>query len=150
MRILTEKEYENYLLKIEEAELDVEKKEEKLEEIYNSLESNLTLLGTTIVEDKLQEKVPETIEDLRKAGIKIWMLTGDKLNTAYNIALSCNLINKNMKIFIIEGIEIKKNEKYEDINKEEREKVIIDFSKKYQKFKGNIIQCQKILNFQNY
>ena len=108
MRILTEKEYENFLLKIEVAELEIDKKEEKLEEIYNSLESNLTLLGTTIVEDKLQEKVPETIEDLRKAGIKIWMLTGDKLNTAYNIALSCNLINKNMKIFIIEGKEIKK------------------------------------------
>ena len=147
MRILTEKEYENFLLKIEEAELDIEKKEEKLEEIYNSLESNLTLLGTTIVEDKLQEKVPETIEDLRKAGIKIWMLTGDKLNTAYNIALSCNLINKNMKIFIIEGIEIKKNEKYEDINKEEREKVIIDFSKKYQKFKGEYYSMSKNFEF---
>ena len=147
MRILTEKEYENFLLKIEEAELDIDKKEEKLEEIYNSLESNLTLLGTTIVEDKLQEKVPETIEDLRKAGIKIWMLTGDKLNTAYNIALSCNLINKNMKIFIIEGKEIKKNEKFEDINKEEREQVIIDFSKQYQKYKGEYYSMSKNLEF---
>ncbi len=53
MRILTEKEYENYLLKIEESELDIEKKEEKSEETHNPSESNLTLLGTTIVEDKL-------------------------------------------------------------------------------------------------
>ena len=45
-----------------------------------------------MVEDKLQDLVPETIRDLRLAKIKIWMLTGDKMNTAYNIGLSCNLI----------------------------------------------------------
>ena len=147
MRILTEKEYENFILQIEEAELDFEKKEEKLKEIYNLIESNLTLLGTTIVEDKLQDKVPKTIKDLRNAGIKIWMLTGDKLNTAYNIALSCNLINKKMKIFIIEGIEIKKNENLVDINQEEREKIILDFYKKYQKFKGEYYSMSKNFEF---
>ena len=65
------------------------------------MEQNFFLLGVTIVEDKLQDKVPETIQDLRNSGIKIWMLTGDKIDTAENISLSCNLItleNKNFKI----------------------------------------------------
>lgn len=50
------------------------------------------MLGATAVEDKLQDLVPETIADLLKANIKVWMLTGDKLETAENIARSCRLI----------------------------------------------------------
>lgn len=46
---------------------------------------NLQLLGATAIEDKLQDKVPETIETLMKADIKIWILTGDKQETAINI-----------------------------------------------------------------
>jgi magnesium-transporting ATPase (P-type) len=46
------------------------------------------------VEDRLQDAVPETIKDLQNAGIKIWMLTGDKLETAQNIGFSCKLLNK--------------------------------------------------------
>ncbi len=67
------------------------------------------------------------------------MLTGYKMNTAYNIGLSCNLINKEMKIFSICGIEIKKNENLEIINKDERDKVILDFSKNFQNVKDNFI-----------
>lgn len=58
----------------------------------DKLERDLYLLGATAVEDKLQPEVPETIADLLKAGIKVWMLTGDKLETAENIARSCRLI----------------------------------------------------------
>ncbi len=50
------------------------------------------LLGVTAVEDKLQDDVPETLADLLKANINVWMLTGDKLETAENIGRSCNLI----------------------------------------------------------
>jgi P-type E1-E2 ATPase len=50
------------------------------------IERDLILLGATAIEDKLQEGVPQCIETLRKAGIKIWVLTGDKLETAINIA----------------------------------------------------------------
>jgi hypothetical protein len=100
--------------------MDTEKKNEKISLCYEMVESNLTLIGATIVEDKLQENVPEVIKDLRLSGIKIWMLTGDKLSTAYNIGLSCNLISKDMKVFKIEGKNVKKNENLEDINKEER------------------------------
>ena len=56
------------------------------------------LIGGTCVEDRLQDNVPETISDLQKAGIKIWMLTGDKLETAENIGYSCKLLNKNMDV----------------------------------------------------
>lgn len=53
-----------------------------MEEVYDELERNLRLLGATAIEDSLQEGVPETIADLKKAGIKIWVATGDKLETA--------------------------------------------------------------------
>ena len=59
------------------------------------------------------------------------------MSTAYNIGLSCNLISKDMKIFYIEGKEIKTNDNFEDINRHEREKVIYTFIKEFKKFKGN-------------
>ncbi|CAN1311231.1 Phospholipid-transporting ATPase 3 [Linum perenne] len=65
------------------------------------IEKDLVFIGATAIEDKLQEGVPTCIETLSRAGIKIWVLTGDKLETAINIAYACNLINNNMKQFII-------------------------------------------------
>ena len=58
-------------------------------------------LGATGIEDRLQEGVPEAIEALHKAGIKIWMLTGDKQETAVNIAFACKLLEPNDKLFIL-------------------------------------------------
>ena len=49
----------------------------------------MTLLGATAVEDRLQDDVPNTIKDLQTAGIKIWMLTGDKFETAENVGFAC-------------------------------------------------------------
>ena len=66
----------------------------QLELAYEEIEKNLFLLGATGIEDKLQEGVPETIDDLMKAGIRIWMLTGDKKETAINIAFSCQLLKE--------------------------------------------------------
>uniref|UniRef100_A0A3B3TB65 Phospholipid-transporting ATPase n=1 Tax=Paramormyrops kingsleyae TaxID=1676925 RepID=A0A3B3TB65_9TELE len=73
----------------------------KLEESYELIEKNLQLLGATAIEDKLQDKVPETIETLMKADIKIWILTGDKQETAINIGHSCKLLTKNMGLMVI-------------------------------------------------
>ena len=143
MKILSEEEYEDYASKLKEALMSQEDKDRKVDEVNNIIETNLFLIGTTIVEDKLQENVPETIQNLRLSKIKVWMLTGDKMNTAYNIGLSCNLINKEMKIFSICGIEIKKNENLEIINKEERDKVITDFAKEFEKFKGQFDSLEK-------
>ena len=143
MKILSEKEYEDYAAKLKEAQMSQDNKDKKVEEANDIIENNLFLIGTTIVEDKLQENVPETIRNLRLSKIKVWMLTGDKMNTAYNIGLSCNLINKDMKIFSICGIEIKKNENLEIINKDERDKVITDFAKEYEKYKGQFDSLDK-------
>lgn len=67
--------------------------------MINNIETNLTLIGATAVEDKLQEDVPETLADFLKANINVWMLTGDKLETAENIGRSCNLLQDNMDVF---------------------------------------------------
>ena len=137
MKIISENEYKSFSNDLNEAMMSIEGKDKKVNEVCDKIEKNLFLIGTTIVEDKLQEKVPETIRDLRLAQIKVWMLTGDKMNTAYNIGLSCNLINKDMKIFNICGIEPKKDELTLSImNQQERADVIINFAKEFQRFKG--------------
>ena len=143
MKVISNKEYSVFAKELNEALMSIEDKDKKVNEVCDKIEKNLYLIGTTIVEDKLQNKVPETIRDLRLAKIKIWMLTGDKMNTAYNIGLSCNLISKNMKIFNICGIEPKKDpHTLEIINKNERDQVIIDFAKEFQKFKGEFDSMQ--------
>ena len=137
MKVISENEYKSFFKDYTEAMMSLENKDKKVSEACDTIEKNLFLIGTTIVEDKLQDKVPETIRDLRLAKIKVWMLTGDKMNTAYNIGLSCNLINKEMKIFNICGIEPKKEElTLSIINQQERKDVIIQFAKEFQRFKG--------------
>jgi phospholipid-transporting ATPase len=103
MKLLDEKEYEEWNKKFYEANMNLNDKKKALDKVYDEIESNVNLLGATIVEDRLQDMVPETIRDLRLAGIKIWMLTGDKMDTAYNIGLSCNLISKELTNFKICG-----------------------------------------------
>lgn len=73
-------------------------KERKLNELYDKYEQDLTYLGSTAIEDKLQYGVPETIDMLIKANIKVWVLTGDKQETAIEIGKSCELLQPNMKI----------------------------------------------------
>ena len=138
MKVFKEEEWEDFSAELEQAEMDTLHKKEKLEEIHQRIESGLTLLGSTIVEDKLQENVPEVIKELRQADIKIWMLTGDKLSTAYNIGLSCNLINKEIKTFFVEGVEKKVDQNFNVINKEEQEEVILKFVKEYKHFQGGV------------
>lgn len=65
------------------------------------VEKHLTLLGATGIEDKLQKGVPETIAALREAGIKVWVLTGDKQETAISIGFSCLLLTRDMEQIII-------------------------------------------------
>lgn len=75
-------------------EIEKKKRGEKnaIEDLENEIENNLTLLGVTAIEDRLQNGVPECIAALAQAGINIWMLTGDKEETAINIAVACNLV----------------------------------------------------------
>uniref|UniRef100_A0A8D2MTD9 Phospholipid-transporting ATPase n=1 Tax=Zonotrichia albicollis TaxID=44394 RepID=A0A8D2MTD9_ZONAL len=84
-----------------QAEAAIDNREELLIETAQHLETKLTLLGATGIEDRLQEGVPDTIMSLREAGIKIWVLTGDKQETAVNIAYSCKLLNQRDTVFTI-------------------------------------------------
>uniref|UniRef100_A0A8C5H513 Phospholipid-transporting ATPase n=1 Tax=Gouania willdenowi TaxID=441366 RepID=A0A8C5H513_GOUWI len=87
-----------------EASTCLDNRESKLEQLYEEIEKDLMLLGATAIEDKLQDGVPQTIEQLSKADIKIWVLTGDKQETAENIGYSCNLLREEMnEVFIISG-----------------------------------------------
>ena len=79
------------------------KEENLIDQLMSEIENNLELLGATAIEDKLQEEVPETIKSLSLAGIKIWILTGDKQETAINIAWACQLIDQSMEIIVING-----------------------------------------------
>ena len=141
MKILSEEEYEIIKNKLNNLRMSLNKNKDIQIENYLSkeVEINLNLLGATIVEDKLQDEVNETIASLQLSNIKIWMLTGDKMSTAYNIALSCNLLSKSevnkMKIFSIEGKMPERDDKLSIINKEETEEVIINFSKEFEKYK---------------
>uniref|UniRef100_A0A8C8JQY9 Phospholipid-transporting ATPase n=1 Tax=Oncorhynchus tshawytscha TaxID=74940 RepID=A0A8C8JQY9_ONCTS len=91
-KVLEEEEYEIWLKRHAFAETSIENREELLLESAQRLETNLTLLGATGIEDRLQEEVPETIEALQRAGVKVWVLTGDKQETAINIACACKLL----------------------------------------------------------
>ncbi|GFZ04281.1 ATPase E1-E2 type family protein [Actinidia rufa] len=72
-------------------------REAMLERVSDMMERDLTLVGATAVEDKLQKGVPQCIDKLAQAGLKIWVLTGDKLETAINIGFACSLLRQGMK-----------------------------------------------------
>jgi len=67
----------------------------------SQIECDLNLIGATAIEDKLQDGVPSTIDTLLKAGIHIWVLTGDKQETAINIGHSCKLLQHGMQLLIL-------------------------------------------------
>jgi magnesium-transporting ATPase (P-type) len=92
MKVIDESELKDFISQTQEAEKDVMQRDKLLAQIYDKFERGLVLVGATAVEDRLQDNVPETINDLQNAGIKIWMLTGDKLETAENIGYSCKLL----------------------------------------------------------
>ena len=95
--------YVGWSKKYLEASTAVENRQEKVEAVQNQIETDLTLIGATAIEDKLQDEVGSTIAFLKKAGIKVWVLTGDKIETAINIGFSCNLLTKELKRVIIDG-----------------------------------------------
>ncbi|XP_077054537.1 phospholipid-transporting ATPase VA [Siphateles boraxobius] len=100
-KVLSKEEYASWLQRHLEAETAIQKREELLFESALRLETNLQLLGATGVEDRLQDGVPETIASLRKAGLQIWVLTGDKQETAINIAYACKLLDPEEEIITL-------------------------------------------------
>ena len=102
-KTITKEEFEDFKAKHDQSALNLLNKELLIEKICDEFESDFELLGATIVEDKLQDEVPETIQQLKLADIKIWMLTGDSVETARNIGLSCNLIGYKDKVFEVQS-----------------------------------------------
>ncbi|KAF9994494.1 hypothetical protein BGZ79_000747 [Entomortierella chlamydospora] len=100
MREIPEKEYQQWSQIYDRAATTIQNRSEELDKAAELIEKNLFLLGATAIEDKLQDGVPETIHTLQQAGIKVWVLTGDRQETAINIGYSCKLIQEDMSLII--------------------------------------------------
>ena len=100
-RALSEAETEDWMRAYADASASLVNRDERLAACAEAIERECQLLGATAVEDKLQEGVPETVQTLRAAGALVWMLTGDKLETAVSIAHTCRLIDKDGDLVVV-------------------------------------------------
>ncbi|KAK5047126.1 hypothetical protein LTR84_007069 [Exophiala bonariae] len=101
-RYLTEDEYTTWKAIYAAAATSIVDRQDKLERAGEMIETKLELLGATAIEDKLQKGVPDAIDRFRRAGIKMWMLTGDKRETAINIGHSCRLIKDYSTVIVLD------------------------------------------------
>ncbi|ODQ83041.1 hypothetical protein BABINDRAFT_159508 [Babjeviella inositovora NRRL Y-12698] len=101
-RLVSRKEYQDWKLKYDKAINSIDSdRDVNIELVCDEIEKDLTLLGGTAIEDRLQDGVPDSIAILGQAGIKLWVLTGDRIETAINIGFSCNLLENDMKLLVI-------------------------------------------------
>jgi magnesium-transporting ATPase (P-type) len=98
MRDVPEAEYQQWSQLYNKAAATINGRQDELDKVSEMIERDLELLGATAIEDKLQEGVPDTIFTLQQAGIKVWVLTGDRQETAINIGMSCRLISESMSL----------------------------------------------------
>ena len=102
-RELSDDEYAAWSRDHHEASTSLVDRAAKVSAVYELIERDLLFIGSTAIEDKLQEGVAECIAKLSKANIKIWVLTGDKLDTAINIGYSCQLLTNDMDVYAVEA-----------------------------------------------
>ncbi|XP_072168686.1 probable phospholipid-transporting ATPase IIB [Diadema setosum] len=114
-RTLTEEQYTDFENRYTQAKLSIVDRPVKVAAVVESIERDLELLCLTGVEDKLQQDVRPTLEMLRNAGIKIWMLTGDKLETACCIAKSSKLVSTRQDIFVFKKVS-NRSEAHSELN----------------------------------
>ncbi|KAL2230883.1 phospholipid-transporting ATPase 1 [Sesamum indicum] len=100
-RELSASEFEQWQSSYESASTALMGRAALLRKVANNVENHLNILGASGIEDKLQEGVPEAIESLRMAGIKVWVLTGDKQETAISIGYSSKLLTSRMTQIVI-------------------------------------------------
>ncbi|KAL2613361.1 hypothetical protein R1flu_025053 [Riccia fluitans] len=100
-REISNDEYDQWADQFRTASVALDERDEKVAAVAEEIERDLILLGATAVEDKLQAGVPETVTFLALAGIKVWVLTGDKLETSVSVGLACNLLADSMHLFLI-------------------------------------------------
>jgi phospholipid-transporting ATPase len=102
MREIPDQEFQEWWKVYDKAQTTVSgNRAEELDKAAELLEHDFYLLGATAIEDRLQDGVPETIHTLQEAGIKVWVLTGDRQETAINIGMSCKLISEDMTLLIV-------------------------------------------------
>eukprot|EP00929_Paragymnodinium_shiwhaense_P037159 TRINITY_DN19845_c1_g1_i1.p1 TRINITY_DN19845_c1_g1~~TRINITY_DN19845_c1_g1_i1.p1 ORF type:complete len:2783 (+),score=533.49 TRINITY_DN19845_c1_g1_i1:208-8556(+) len=102
-RCLTRDQAKHFIQRCSEAKAAWTNRQKLTEAVAEDLEMDLELLGITAVEDRIQAGVPETIDLMLHAGMKVWMLTGDSMDTAINIALACKLMDPKMRQFRIDN-----------------------------------------------
>ena len=102
-RNLDEDQYNSWVKKYNEAASSLTDRSEKIDAVFEIIERELILLGATAIEDKLQDGVSDCIASLCEAGIKVWVLTGDKLETAINIGFAVRLLTKEMRLWVVRG-----------------------------------------------
>eukprot|EP00005_Dracoamoeba_jomungandri_P010597 CAMPEP_0174264884 /NCGR_PEP_ID=MMETSP0439-20130205/24372_1 /TAXON_ID=0 /ORGANISM="Stereomyxa ramosa, Strain Chinc5" /LENGTH=1290 /DNA_ID=CAMNT_0015351035 /DNA_START=137 /DNA_END=4006 /DNA_ORIENTATION=+ len=100
-REIDEDEYTNWNRRYYAASVQTNNREDAIDQVAEEIERDLIIVGSTAIEDKLQTGVPDAIATLLQAGIKLWVLTGDKMETAINIGYSCNLLDNDMKHMIV-------------------------------------------------
>lgn len=102
-RYIDEESYSEWKDLYREAETSLVERQQRIEEAGELIEQGLELAGATAIEDKLQEGVPDTIDKLRRANIKVWMLTGDKRETAINIGHSARVCKPFSEVYILDA-----------------------------------------------
>ncbi|CCF34796.1 phospholipid-translocating P-type ATPase [Colletotrichum higginsianum] len=102
MREVPEQEFQEWFQIFEKAGMTVGgTRADELDKAAEIIERDFYLLGATAIEDRLQDGVPETIHTLQQASIKVWVLTGDRQETAINIGMSCKLLSEDMMLLIV-------------------------------------------------
>jgi len=122
---ISEEYYNKWSKKYLNTKTNVNHTEEDINKLYDEMETNFKLIGSTAIEDELQDNVDKIINDIMITGMRVWMLTGDKLDTAKNIAISCKLFKNDMKIMEIKEHATNEELKIELTNKM-NDKVFLD------------------------
>ncbi|XP_076880679.1 phospholipid-transporting ATPase IC [Brachyhypopomus gauderio] len=104
-RSVSETQWTEWSHVLSKAAIATTSRESLLEQLYEQMEKDLMMLGVTAIEDRLQEGVPETISSLRRAGVKVWVLTGDKTETAVNVGYACKLVDPDT--YLLQGKELR-------------------------------------------
>ena len=82
--------------------MSINDRENEMQRVNEKIEKDLELIGSTAIEDRLQDKVSDTIRFMKRVGIKVWVLTGDKMETAISIGISTGLLDNSMKQYVVD------------------------------------------------
>ncbi|XP_029463630.1 phospholipid-transporting ATPase IG isoform X2 [Rhinatrema bivittatum] len=106
--------YDRINQQLTQAKMALQDREEKMARIFDEIEADMHLIGATAVEDRLQDKVAETINALHMAGMKVWVLTGDKMETAKSTCYACRLFQSTTELLLLTTKFLAEQERKED------------------------------------